>query len=208
MAIFLACGWFAPAVNSAEADEVVSSPVQDEKPKENEAAESKEKEKDDVDLDALLDLADKAPEQLQSVGIKESASRTRDPESVFAPTESQKSVSNSVGGLLSQSMGVVSRSTSAINNDARIRGFMGSQIVGVANGMNQVKSRPDIDSLFSQIDPNLIDSVHVITGPYSVEFGPGFSFFDAKLISPGRADQLTFNSTTIFGFNSNGGQLN
>ena len=167
---------------------------------------SPETKSDDVDLDALLDLADKTPEQLQSIGIK---NPTRDlgldPEMVFTPD--QNNSSNSIGELLSQAPGVVSRSTSTLNQDARVRGFSGSQVVGIANGMNQGKTRLDIDSLFSQIDPNLVDSVTVIAGAYAVEFGPGFAFFDARLIEPRRSDQFTSDSTSTVGMNTNGRQL-
>ena len=161
----------------------------------------------DDDLDALLDLADKAPQRLQSIGVKESPRSTRGPEHVFDPDASAGSGATSTGGLLSNAPGVVVRSTSALNQDVRIRGYSGSQLVGVADGMNQMKTRLDIDSLFSQIDPNLVDTVTLIPGPYSVEHGPGFSFFDAKLIAPQRANELTLGSQSHFGFTTNGEQL-
>ena len=163
---------------------------------------------DGENLDALLDLADKAPERLQSIGVKESHQTTGGgTESLFNPDTTTSAQATSTGGLLSNAPGVVVRSTSALNQDVRLRGYSGSQLVGVADGMNQMKTRLDIDSLFSQIDPNLVESVTVISGPYAVEYGPGFAFFDAQLIAPKRAEQLTFSSESIFGFTTNGQQL-
>ncbi len=129
------------------------------------------------------------------------------PEAVFDPDVSATGGSNSTGGLLSFAPGVITRSTSALNQDARIRGYSGSQLVGVANGMNQGKTRLDVDALFSQIDPELVESIAVIPGPYTVEYGPGYAFFDAQLIAPQRTDEPTFNSKSNFGFNTNGRQL-
>lgn len=163
---------------------------------------------EDVSLDALLDLADQAPEQLKAIGVKDSPNDLMlSPEMVFNPDTDATSPANSTGGLLSFAPGVIIRSTSALNHDARIRGYSGSQLVGIANGMNQVKTRLDIDSLFSQVDPQLVESIAVIPGPYSVEYGPGFAFFDAQLIAPQRADEPTFSSHSTFGFNTNGRQL-
>jgi iron complex outermembrane recepter protein len=162
----------------------------------------------ELNLDALLDLAERDPTKLQSISVKDpSKGLTLSPEAVFRPDMTSSGAGNSTGSLLSQAPGVVLRSTSALNQDVRLRGYSGSQVVGVADGMNQIKSRLDIDSLFSQIDPTLVDSVAVISGPYAVEFGPGFAFFDARLITPGRASQPTSHSRSLFGFNTNGGQI-
>lgn len=172
------------------------------------ADKSKPAASDGDNLDALLDLADKAPERLQSIGVKESPrSSGAGTEMVFNPDTATNAQATSTGGLLSNALGVVVRSTSALNQDVRIRGYSGSQLVGIADGMNQMKTRLDIDSLFSQIDPNLVETVNVISGPYSVEYGPGFAFFDAQLIAPQRADKLTFSSESIFGYTTNGQQL-
>ncbi len=185
------------AESPSPADENTDSP----------AAPANEADPADVNLDALLDLAEKAPESLQSINVKEAPRGLAvSPDLVFNPNESQNSA-NSIGELLTNAPGVISRSTSALNQDARIRGYSGSQTVAVANGMNQGRTRLDIDSLFSQIDPNLVESITVIAGPYSVEYGPGFAFFDAQLITPGRSNAMKYTSTSNFGFNSNGQQL-
>lgn len=161
-----------------------------------------------LSLDALLDIADKNPQNLQSINVNPASSdRLTKPDAIFKPDTSAGSAANSTGELLSQSFGVVTRMTSAINQDARLRGYSGSQVVGVANGMNQGKTRIDVDSLFSQIDPNLVESITVVPGAYTVEYGPGYAFFDAQLIAPKRSNQLLMNSDTKIGYNTNGGQL-
>ncbi|MFO0820604.1 MAG: TonB-dependent receptor [Pirellulales bacterium] len=163
---------------------------------------------DDSELERLLDLADAAPERLPSIDVREAApQRTASPETFFDPDLATNAPATTTGGLLTQAPGVIVRSTSVLNQDIRIRGYSGSQVVGVADGVNQIKTRLDIDALFSQIDPSLIDSVSVISGPYSVEYGPGFSFLDARLISPTRTDILSITSHSTVGFNTNGQQL-
>lgn len=164
---------------------------------------------DELNLDALLDIAEKDPSQLESVRVKDSARQDSliSPDAVFTPDEGVATSVNSTGDLLSTAPGVVLRSTSAINQDARIRGYSGSQVVGVTDGMNQGKTRVDIDSLFSQVDPSLVQEIAVLPGPYSVLYGPGYAFFDARLITPGRSAEFDWDSRTSFGFNSNGQQL-
>ncbi len=168
----------------------------------------------EADLDSLLDMAEKDPSQLDSVQMQSASNSAATPsnsniaETDFDPNQSASAAASaSTGGLLSNAPSVITRRTSAVNQDVRIRGYSGSQIVGVANGMNQIKSRLDIDSLFSQLDPSLIDGIAVIAGPYSVQYGPGFAFFDATLIQPGRSSVPIFQSKSILGYNQNGQQF-
>ena len=46
--------------------------------------------------------------------------------------------------------------TSAINLDPQIRGYHSGQLNASANGMSELKTRLDIDSAFSQIDPGVV----------------------------------------------------
>jgi iron complex outermembrane recepter protein len=163
-----------------------------------------------LNLDALLDLAEQDPQRLSNIHVNDVPASTLgdlSPDAVFRPESSSSGAANSTGDLLSRAPGVILRSTSAVNQDARLRGFSGSQVVGVANGIQQVKIRLDIDSLFSQIDPSLVESVSVLAGPYTVLHGPGYAFFDARLIQPSRSSQLEWQSKSASGFNSNGRQI-
>ncbi|MEI8382258.1 MAG: hypothetical protein WCJ09_19155 [Planctomycetota bacterium] len=79
------------------------------------AATSNEADPADVNLDALLDLAEKAPESLQSIHVKEAPRGLAvSPDLVFNPNESHNTA-NSIGELLTNAPGVISRSTSALN---------------------------------------------------------------------------------------------
>src|SRR5262249_30619793 len=51
---------------------------------------------------------------------------------------------------------------------------------------SELKSRLDIDSLFSQIDPGIVENVTIIDGPYSSLYGPGFAFLTTELFAPPR----------------------
>ena len=177
---FFACGLasasdpVAPAamVVDASSDQLPPAPIAARELK-TEADAEKPADPADLSLDALLEIAEKDPERLQTVNVKTSANdRLLNPDLVFKPDAGAGTAANSTGELLSRALGVVTRSTSALNQDARLRGYSGSQVVGIANGMNQTKGRIDVDSLFSQIDPNIVESVTVIPGPYAVEYGP------------------------------------
>jgi iron complex outermembrane receptor protein len=111
------------------------------------------------------------------------------------------------GELLQQASTVSVRRASAINLDARIRAFNPSQINAVAGGVNQLKTRIDIDSLFSQIDPAHVQAMTVIDGPYSSLYGPGFAFLIADMRSPRRFDSPQGSLKSAFGYETNGSQL-
>jgi hypothetical protein len=59
------------------------------------------------------------------------------------------------------------RRLSGINVDPRVRGYNASQWNASANGMTQRQSIQDIDSLFSQINPGVLQNLPVIDGPYT-----------------------------------------
>ncbi len=161
-------------------------------------------------MDSLLNMAEQDVGALGSVKVREDASADLGgmPQSALDPRElSSASSSNTTGELLSNAPSVFLRRTSALNLDARVRGYSGSQLVATADGATQVKTRLDIDSVFSQIDPNLVQGLNVIDGPYAVEYGPGFAFLTADLLAPGRSQLFESQFTTLFGANNNGGQV-
>lgn len=91
------------------------------------------------------------------------------------------SQATTTGELAKELPGVTTRRTSAINLDPRIRGYHSSQVNSTANGMNELKTRVDIDSAFSQIDPGIVHQLSAIDGPYTPLYGPGFAFLMADL---------------------------
>lgn len=109
------------------------------------------------------------------------------------------------GELLNDLPGVSTRRTSAVNLDPRVRGYHSSQLSATANGMTELKTRLDIDSAFSQIDPGIIKDVTVIDGPYSSLYGPAFAFIDTRLASPPRyANGPESHASTTFTYGNNG----
>ena len=112
------------------------------------------------------------------------------------------------GELARQAPSVSTQRTSAINLDPRIRGYRSGQIGATANGMNQLKTRLDIDSVFSQIDPGVVSDLTVVDGPYTSLYGPGFAFLAADLLSPPRyANGPEAHASTSLMFGTNGSTL-
>ena len=62
------------------------------------------------------------------------------------------------GRTCPRSPDVSTRKTSAINLDPRIRGYNSDELNATANGMTELKTRMDIDSALSQIDPGVVDN--------------------------------------------------
>jgi iron complex outermembrane recepter protein len=138
-----------------------------------------------------------------------SATKSASPAYSSAPSTIVEPLQSDVetGATLQQAPSVSLRRTSAINLDARVRGFNAAQINAMADGVNQLKTRIDVDSLFSRIDPRLVDSITVIDGPYSSLYGPGFAFLVADLKAPQRFDSPQGGSASLLGYESNGSQL-
>jgi iron complex outermembrane receptor protein len=156
----------------------------------------------DVDagnIDKLLDLVDKGNvNQLSQLNV---SSQTGS----FSLNLSADTVgeANSLGEILRQVPGINSRRLSGINFDPQIRGYNSSQLNATADGMNQLKTRVDIDSLFSQIDPGIVSEVTVIDGPYTSLYGPGFAFLVGNLIPTPRYATPQVHLSTNFVYGSN-----
>lgn len=143
-------------------------------------------------------------EQLGKVPVKVSPpSRTAPSNYVSGDTATSGDVGTTTA-LLSQMPSVTYRRTSALNLDPSVRGYHSSQLNASANGITQLKTRVDIDSLYSQIDPGVVQNATVIDGPYSSLYGPGFAFLLADLLPPPRFDtpETHLESTFVFGSNS------
>jgi iron complex outermembrane recepter protein len=159
---------------------------------------------DPTKVDDLLKLD---IEQLSKVPVPAESKQTN----LTAPS-SQLNVAASDAGevtttaeLLKQLPSVSARRVSALTLDPRVRGYHSSQLNGTANGMNQLKSRVDIDSIFSQIDPGIMQNVTVIDGPYTSLYGPGFAFLVADLLSPPRypnGPETHFSTNFVYGSNA------
>ena len=152
-----------------------------------------------VDLDKLGDIPVKPSAPMRNKDLPSSYVSTEDSSNRNAAT---------TGELLEKSGSVNVRRTSAINMDALVRGYNSQQTVAVANGMNQLKTRVDIDSLFSQVDPGIVQDITVIDGPYSALYGPGFAFLVADLHQGERYDDgFQGHASGTMSYGTNGGAL-
>ncbi len=91
--------------------------------------------------------------------------------------------SPSVAGVIANSSDVQSVSVqhrSPISLDPNIRGFKLGQVYSQVNGVHWLPVRQDLDSMLSKIDPGMVRSAVVVPGPYTVKYGPGFSFIDIE----------------------------
>ncbi|HEY4760339.1 MAG TPA: TonB-dependent receptor, partial [Thermoguttaceae bacterium] len=130
------------------------------------------------------------------------------PSNLVTPDRINFSDVSTTGGLVQKAPGVSIRRTSAINLDPRVRGYHSGQLNATANGMNEVKTRLDIDSVLSQIDPGIVEDITVIDGPYSSLYGPGFAFLVVDLLpAPRYLHGPEFHSDTWFQYGTNGQTL-
>jgi outer membrane cobalamin receptor len=131
------------------------------------------------------------------------------PSSTLSRDEVRDSSAASTGELLQDAAAsVTARRTSALNLDPIVRGYNSQQVSAAANGMTQLKTRVDVDSLFSQIDPGIVDGITVVDGPYASLYGPGFAFLVADLFPTSRSEtQTEVRGSTQFAYESNGQAL-
>jgi len=145
------------------------------------AGDSKAKDKDVDELNNLLDMN---LGELSKVQVRAGAGPTNlgAPSTEITAAQVGLSEASTTGGLARQAPSVSTRRLSGINLDPQVRGYHAGQLVATANGMNEVKTRLDIDSLLSQIDPGIVSSITVIDGPYTSLYGPGFAFLNVDLL--------------------------
>ncbi|MBN1591025.1 MAG: TonB-dependent receptor [Pirellulales bacterium] len=130
------------------------------------------------------------------------------PSTEISSADISLSDASTTGGLVSQAPSVNTRRLSAINLDPRVRGYHSGQLNATANGMNEVKTRLDIDSVLSQIDPGIIENVTVIDGPYTSLYGPGFAFLTVDLLPvPRYPHGPSAYADTSFAYGTNGRTL-
>lgn len=122
--------------------------------------------------------------------------------------ESQARATSDVGSLLGKSIsaaGVEVQHRNPIVSDPRVRGYRTGQLNTQADGAYWIPARQDLDTIVSKLDSTTIRDIIVIKGPYSVRYGPGFSFLDiATFDTPRYQDHSEFHSRTNFGFQGNG----
>ena len=157
-------------------------------------------------------MADKNRGQLSQVHVTPASSEPQStnltaPSSTLTPSESAKSVATT-SQLIQDFPSVTNRRISGLNVDASVRGYDTAELNATANGMTERRTVQDVDSLFSQIDPGLIENMTVIDGPYSSLYGPGFAFLMGDLTPPPRYPQgPETHLSSVFNYGSNGQSL-
>lgn len=144
-----------------------------------------------------------------------------DPDRIFttpagAPSETlapatQAMPSVDLGGALQQSDSVQSMNTQLRNLaslDPRIRGYRYGQIYTQADGAYWIPVRQDLDTPLSMIDPSVVQTVEVVPGPYSLQYGPGLSFLNILTTSTPRYDSFEAHAYVGNNYFANGNLLN
>ncbi len=138
------------------------------------------------------------------------APATQAASSVIFGGEAQGRASSDLGDLLGKSpsaLGVEVQRRNPIITDPRIRGYHVGQLLTTADGAFYVPARQDLDTLVSKIDSNLIRDVIIVKGPYSVRYGPGFSFLDIETLgSPRYRNGFEAHGSSSLQYKSNGDQ--
>ncbi|MDA7980026.1 MAG: TonB-dependent receptor [Pirellulales bacterium] len=90
-------------------------------------------------------------------------------------------------------------------SDPHIRGFHQRQIYTQLNGGQWVAARWDLDTIVSKIDSGVVEDVIVVKGPYSVLYGPGFSFIDVVTVpTPRFCCGPDYVARSVFNWQENG----
>ncbi|MCA9122259.1 MAG: TonB-dependent receptor [Planctomycetaceae bacterium] len=123
--------------------------------------------------------------------------------------EAKLRVSTDSANLLGKSpsaLGIGVQRRTPIVTDPRIRGSRIGSLA--ASGSHWIPARIDLDTMLSKIDSRIVDNIVTVQGPYSVLYGPGFSFIDIQLLqAPRYQDGFESHGSTTADFKSNGEQL-
>ena len=96
---------------------------------------------------------------------------------------------------------------SQLSLDPNIRGYQGSSIYMLSDGLYWTPIRPDLDTILNRLDPALYDDISVISGPYGLRYGPGFAFMRILNVeTPRNPNGYESHFRTGFSTRTNGGQ--
>jgi outer membrane receptor protein involved in Fe transport len=116
--------------------------------------------------------------------------------------------SSDLSELLSKSpsaAGVEVQRRNAIISDPRVRGERVGQVVTYGDGGLFFPARQDLDVAISKFDPGSVRDILILKGPYSVLYGPGFSFLDVETIdAPRYPNGYETHGRTSLGYQTNG----
>lgn len=110
---------------------------------------------------------------------------------VIAGSEATIRATSDAGSLLGKSLsstGVELQRRNPVSYEPRIRGHKVGQVYTNVDGAMWFPARQDLDTMLSKIDAGIIRDIIVLKGPYSVRYGPGFSFIDIQTVGTPRTD--------------------
>ena len=140
--------------------------------------------------------------------IRESLARRPSSDVIFG-SESKIRLSTDSGSLLGKSpsaLGIGVQRRNPIVTEPRVRGSRIGSLA--ASGSHWVPARIDLDTMVSKIDSRIVDNIITVQGPYSVLYGPGFSFIDVQLLqSPRYDDGFESHGSTTIDYKTNGEQI-
>lgn len=84
---------------------------------------------------------------------------------------------------------------SSISESPFIRGFKNRQIYAQLDGQYFEPVRWDLDTILNKVDPGIVQDVIVVEGPYSVQYGPGFTFIDIVTRQTPRNQEAQYRSS-------------
>lgn len=147
-------------------------------------------------------------EELGKIKVTRPSLSTDAPSSSLDQQDVRDAGAATTGELLEQTSTVNTRRTSAIHLDPIVRGYTSLQLNASADGIPQPRLPIDIDSLFSQIDPGIVENITVVDGPYTSLYGPGLAFLVADLFPAARSQRdLETHGSTYFDYGTNGEQV-
>lgn len=130
--------------------------------------------------------------------------------SVVGGGESQIRSTSDAGSLLGKSLGTTGvqlQKRNPVTAEPRVRGLHVGQTVTSVDGAYWFPARQDLDTMLSKIDAGIIRDIVVLKGPYSVRYGPGFSFIDVATKGSPRYDMgYEWHARSSLNYQTNGEQ--
>ena len=77
-----------------------------------------------------------------------------------------------------------------VSLDPPVRGYRFGQIYTQGDGAYWIPVRQVLDTPLSMFDPNVVEVIEAVAGPYSLQYGPGFSYLNV-VTAPTRATTAT-----------------
>jgi iron complex outermembrane recepter protein len=135
-----------------------------------------------TDLEGLRPTAPPPPTFGREAPATSTGQATIGPSAAAAPTNLSDVLSKS-----NAATGVEVQKRSPLVGDPRIDGLHFGEVVTYADGAYWFPARVDLDTVISKLNAN-IASVDIVKGPFSVRYGPGFSFLDVQSLPTPRSD--------------------